>query len=160
MATAGAVRQVFGVAASVLLETTPREDGVVSCVVCPDFPSGHPRGVQDNRTSPPARGRCTRARWAPVPIVQLHRVPTVGTIQRLFGARVSAEPPLPTSASPHCPGNVPLARPHCSNEGPPPKRRCSMLALARNQSVEVLKFPKKIRPMGDVALQWPPRTLR
>ena len=37
------------------------------------------------------------------------------------------------SASPHCPENFPFGRPHWPKDAPSPKRRCSMLALARSQ---------------------------
>jgi hypothetical protein len=82
-----------------------------SAYACPALtPPGTRAPSRAIRRHTSARGRYTRARWTSVPIVHQHRLPTIGAIQRLFGARVSAEPPNPTSAIPHCPGNFPLAQ--------------------------------------------------
>ena len=66
-------------------------------------------------------------------------------------ARVSAEPPYPTSASPHCPRNVsfcPFPMIPKTKDTPAPKRRCSMLALVRSQSFARVESPQKISPIG------------
>jgi hypothetical protein len=52
------------------------------------------------------------------------------------------------SVIPHCPGNFPLARPLARRENGtlPPEGGCSILALARIQSVALVAPPKKKSP--------------
>ena len=57
---------------------------------------------------PPARGRYTRARWMSLPIVRLHRVPSVGVIERLCGRASVGGTPLPNISKPPLPRKFPL----------------------------------------------------
>lgn len=100
-------------------------------------PSGHPRAVPGGHRAP-APGAGTRPARALGLGSNGSPAPNFGLWGNGTSVRRAQEPgPLnPTSANPQCPGNFPLARPVARRKKgtPPPKRRCSTLALGRSQS--------------------------
>jgi hypothetical protein len=91
---------------------------------------GQPRAVQGDRTSSPgARTLHSRAEEFGSGSSFAANFWRRGN-WKSHRARVSAEPPYPTSASPHCPfPTIPETKGTL-----PPKRRCSPLALHRSQA--------------------------
>jgi len=107
----------------------PRAAGSAWPALTPLATRAPSRAVRSHR---PARGRGLRARWSSVPVVRQRRISSVGPMERLFGARRSQPPFTQHQQAPIAQGISPLPAPW-PKDAPPPKRRCSMLALARSQ---------------------------